>query len=214
MQFRDGQLLTADDINKYLVNREGSLDTSLQTTQNKQYASDIQAAQTRLDKISGTVINFPGYSTNIVEIPLTFYQSPTHAGNATGTEGWQEIYNKVKSKGKYGTFINSTDNIVSFTFDKSKLKSISNLLKTQTEKIFRLTPWDINQFKAPAFDHFGSINEDYEYENYSGSPFYPINSECYYTTEPLESAATVFKVYVFVPLNQNELPLILAEVTA
>ena len=35
MQFRDGQLLTAEDINKYLVNREGSLDTSIQTAETR-----------------------------------------------------------------------------------------------------------------------------------------------------------------------------------
>lgn len=213
MRFYDGQLLTADDINTYLANKEGTLDLTTQTAKNTEYTTAMQDAQTRIDTVNSTVVNFPGYSTKIASIPLTYYQSPTRAGNATGTEGWQEIYNKVKSKGKYGTSINSTDNIVSFTFDKSKLKSISNLLKTQTEKIFRLNPWEIDQFKAPAFDHFGSINEDYEYEHYSGSPFYPISSNAYYTTEPLESAATVFKVYVFVPLDQNELPLILAEVT-
>lgn len=217
MQFRDGQLLTAEDINKYLVNREGALDTSAQTTQNTQYASDIQAAQTRLNDISGTVINFPGYSTNIIEIPLTYYQSPTHAGNATGTEGWKEIHDAIKASAQYFWHENDDLDIVKFRIDKSTTKHLESLV-VGTSKVCQSKLMQLDSITPPGNSSGWQVYESpnyvyYKYKDYSVD--FPIGAKnVFYTPVPLSTNATVFDFFAFGTYAQDNLPLLLAEVNA
>lgn len=217
MQFRDGQLLTAEDINKYLVNREGALDTSAQTEQNTEYANEIQTAQTRLDKISGTVINFPGYSTNIVEIPLTYYQSPTHAGNATGTEGWKEIHDAIKASTQYFWHENDDLDIVKFRIDKSTTKLLESLV-VGTSKVCQSKLMQLDSITTPNDSSGWKVYEspDYVYYKYKDYSYdFPIGAKnVFYTPVPLSTNATVFDFYAFGTYAQDNLPLLLAEVTA
>lgn len=215
MQFRDGQLLTAEDINKYLVNREGSLDTSAQTANNTEYASAIQAAQTRIDAIGGTVINFPGYSTNIIEIPLTYYQSPTHAGNATGTEGWREIGDQIKAGARPFVFDDSFD-IIKFSVNKAKMKRVDGLTLT-FPRIYQNKPMEISKIKQP-YDNSGwreYVYGEYKYYKYTSfNDIFPFENErVFYTAEPLSSTASVFDFYALGNYDKDNLPLVLAEVT-
>ena len=217
MQFRDGQLLTAEDINKYLVNREGSLDTSAQTAKNTEYANEIQTAQTRLNNISGTAINFPGYSTNIVEIPLTYYQSPTHAGNATGTEGWKEIHDAIKASTQYFWHENDDLDIVKFRIDKSTAKRLESLA-VGTSKVCQSKLMQLDSITPPNDSSGWKVYESpnyvyYKYKDYSYE--FPIGAKnVFYTPVPLSTNATVFEFYAFGTYTQDNLPLLLAEVTA
>lgn len=211
MEFYDGQLLTADDINKYLVNRKASLDLSSHQSSLDNLTKRVTESAGALESLNNAPINFPGWITRIEPVAMDFLQSPTNAGNTTGTPGWKDQSDYVKANTKYFFVQKGNDDILKCVVDTKGVKYI-DLLEKKTSIAYHRTTLSLSDLKQWDWgDGFRVDSTSYETKKIEGDIFSSAESVAYGFYEPKSEKTSIFTIYLFGKYDPNNLPILLVE---
>ena len=132
MIFTDGQILTAEQINQFLVNGSGAMDLTAEQTKLGGYVSSIADCEARAQVVNGTAINFPGWTTSIEAIPGTVLQTAANSPGGEATQERRAFENLVK---KDSVPISFSD-VAVITYAYASYKMVSVLIPSYDGRLF------------------------------------------------------------------------------
>lgn len=218
MIFKDGQILTAEDINRYLVNNPDGLQTQEHQNALQALKTATQTLNSRADTAKGKVISFPGWDTEIEFITPEWYWWKNFAPNHVTTPGLVEIEEDIEKSCRFSSSIwqygeHYGYNLLAFQIDYARLKSIAWVkpwipkfgLQTDMTANFKLVPTagmenihdpDPNQIYYQSGQGYVKYWTDTDGKNTNA--IFPASRIVY---RPIDKGSTIFQLYL---LTRND----------